>query len=133
MFKLPFGRKRAESFGLDIGSSAIKVVQLHEAGNGYSVSALGVVPLRPDIIADGTIKDPPAVVYRYSPDRKGEHPRSHLAGFRGFLQADGYSGFGPLYKVADGEDAVVTEIADSVEDEELRRGFLARSDVRNLA
>ena len=62
MFKLPFGRKRAESFGLDIGSSAIKVVQLHEAGNGYSVSALGVVPLRPDIIADGTIKDPPAVV-----------------------------------------------------------------------
>jgi transposase len=55
--------------------------------------------------------DPPAVVYRYSPDRRGEHPRSHLAGFRGFLQADGYSGFGPLYKAADGEDAVVTEIA----------------------
>ena len=56
-------------------------------------------------------KDPPAVVYRYSPDRKGEHPRSHLAGFRGFLQADGYSGFGPLYKAADGKGAVVTEIA----------------------
>jgi len=34
---------------------------------------------------------PPAVVYRYSPDRKGEHPRAHLAKFRGFLQADGYS------------------------------------------
>src|SRR5215211_7109515 len=36
---------------------------------------------------------PAAVVYRYSPDRKGEHPRAHLAKFRGFLQADGYSGF----------------------------------------
>jgi transposase len=44
--------------------------------------------------------DPPAVVYRYSPDRKGERPQSHLASFAGILQADGYSGFGPLY--ADG-------------------------------
>jgi len=54
---------------------------------------------------------PPAVVYRYSPDRKGEHPRAHLAGFRGFLQADGYSGFGPLYATADGQSATVTEVA----------------------
>jgi hypothetical protein len=37
---------------------------------------------------------PPAVVYRYSPDRKAEHPRAQLAYFHGFLQADGYSGFG---------------------------------------
>jgi len=51
---------------------------------------------------------PPAVVYRYSPDRKGEHPRAHLKGFRGFLQADGYAGFGPLYE---GEAAAVTEVA----------------------
>jgi transposase len=55
--------------------------------------------------------EPPAVLYRYSPDRRGEHPRSHLAGFSGFLQADGYSGFGPLYKAADGQGTVVTEIA----------------------
>jgi transposase len=44
--------------------------------------------------------DPPAVVYRYSPDRKGERPQSHLTSFAGILQADGYSGFAPLY--ADG-------------------------------
>ncbi len=44
--------------------------------------------------------DPPAVVYRYSPDRKGERPQSHLATFSGVLQADGYSGFASLY--ADG-------------------------------
>lgn len=44
--------------------------------------------------------DPPAVVYRYSPDRKAERPQSHLAAFSGVLQADGYSGFTALY--ADG-------------------------------
>jgi transposase len=42
--------------------------------------------------------DPPAVAYLFSPDRKGEHPQSHLAGFSGILQADAYSGFGQLYK-----------------------------------
>ena len=40
---------------------------------------------------------PPAVLYRYSPDRRGEHPQAHLAGFGGVLQADGYAGFGGLY------------------------------------
>jgi hypothetical protein len=54
---------------------------------------------------------PPAVVYRYSPDRKGEHPRAQLARFRGFLQADGYSGFGRLYETSNGAPATVTEVA----------------------
>src|SRR5688572_25876138 len=36
---------------------------------------------------------PPAVVYLYAEDRKGEHPATHLAGFEGILQVDGYSGF----------------------------------------
>ncbi len=40
----------------------------------------------------------PAVFYRYSPDRKGEHPRAHLAGFAGVLHADGYAGFEGLYQ-----------------------------------
>ncbi|HEX6013553.1 MAG TPA: IS66 family transposase [Geminicoccaceae bacterium] len=39
---------------------------------------------------------PPAVVYLYAEDRKGEHPATHLAGFRGVLQVDGYSGFKSL-------------------------------------
>jgi hypothetical protein len=42
-------------------------------------------------------RDPPAVWYRYSPDRKSEHPRAHLRKFRGILQADAYSGFAALY------------------------------------
>lgn len=37
--------------------------------------------------------DPPAAVYFYSPDRKAERPASHLDGFRGILQVDGYAGF----------------------------------------
>jgi transposase len=48
---------------------------------------------------------PPAVLYCYSPDRKGEHPREHLASFRGILQADGYAGYAGLY------DRGVTEAA----------------------
>ena len=42
--------------------------------------------------------DPPAAVFFYSPDRRGEHPEGHLAGFAGILQADAYGGFNRLYK-----------------------------------
>jgi transposase len=42
-------------------------------------------------------RDPPAAVYFYSPDRRGEHPKRHLAGFTKILQADAYSGFNVLY------------------------------------
>jgi len=43
---------------------------------------------------------PPAVLYRYTPDRKGEHCRTELANFTGWLHADGYAGFGRLYEIA---------------------------------
>ena len=39
----------------------------------------------------------PAVLFRYSPDRKGERPRDHLKPFTGVLQADGYAGFERLF------------------------------------
>lgn len=42
--------------------------------------------------------DAPAVLFRYSPDRGGEHPRGHLAPFTGILQADAYAGFKHLYE-----------------------------------
>ncbi|NBX37723.1 MAG: IS66 family transposase [Planctomycetes bacterium] len=41
---------------------------------------------------------PPAVCYRYSPDRKAERAASLLLGSRGYLHADGYSGFAGLYR-----------------------------------
>jgi transposase len=40
---------------------------------------------------------PAAVWFAYSPDRKGEHPQSHLRNFTGTLQADGYAGFDQIY------------------------------------
>lgn len=41
--------------------------------------------------------DPPAVVFHYSRDRRGEHPRAHLASWSGILQADAFAGYGELY------------------------------------
>jgi hypothetical protein len=35
----------------------------------------------------------PAAAYVYSDDRKGQHPATHLKGFQGLLQVDGYAGF----------------------------------------
>ncbi len=41
---------------------------------------------------------PPAVFYRYSPDRKSEQAEALLDGCRGFLHADAYAGFNNLYR-----------------------------------
>lgn len=43
--------------------------------------------------------DPPAAAFFYSPDRGGEHPEQHLAGYAGLMQADAYAGFSKLYEV----------------------------------
>ena len=37
--------------------------------------------------------DPPAVAYVYAPDRKAQRPATHLMGFTGVLQVDGYAGY----------------------------------------
>src|SRR3954466_3245719 len=42
--------------------------------------------------------DPPAACYRFSVDRKGEHPANFLAGYQGWMHADGYAGFNELYR-----------------------------------
>jgi type IV pilus assembly protein PilM len=47
--------------GLDIGSSAVKAVELRPAGKGYKVAAFGIEPVPPDSIVDGAIIDGGAV------------------------------------------------------------------------
>jgi transposase len=42
----------------------------------------------------------PAAYYRFSPDRKGERPRHHLASFRGTIQADAFAGYEALARSA---------------------------------
>ena len=53
----------------------------------------------------------PAVLYRYTPDRKGVRPQGHLQGFAGYLHADGYAGFDKLYAGSPGKRAAIAEVA----------------------
>ena len=65
-------------------------------GTGRTKTARLCTYVRDDrAAADDTL---PAVWFAYSEDRKGEHPRQHLASFSGILQADGYAGFHHLYE-----------------------------------
>jgi len=54
------GRKQT-TFGLDIGSSSVKVVELVEGRGEIVLQSLASVPLPRDVIAEGTIKDPAVV------------------------------------------------------------------------
>jgi len=44
---------------------------------------------------------PPASWYQFSPDRKGQHPKDHLAKYQGWMHADVYAGFEDLYRSGD--------------------------------
>ncbi len=44
---------------------------------------------------------PPGVVYTYAPGRGGDHARAMLAGFKGVLQVDAYSGYNALAREGD--------------------------------
>jgi transposase len=41
---------------------------------------------------------PPAALFYYSRDRRGEHPERHLSSYTGILQADAYAGYNALFK-----------------------------------
>ena len=54
--------------------------------------------------------DPPAAIFYYSRDRRGEHPQAHLAAYAGILQADAYDGDNKLY-LADRNPGPIREAA----------------------
>jgi len=54
---LPVFRKAKSLVGLDIGSSAVKAVELKPAGKGFKVAAFGSETVPPDSIVDGAIID----------------------------------------------------------------------------
>ncbi len=54
-------RRTKALVGLDIGSSAVKAVELKPAGKAYKVTAFGSEPVPPDTIVDGAIIDGGAV------------------------------------------------------------------------
>ena len=57
----PLLRRAKSLIGLDIGSSAVKAVELKTAGRAYKVASYGSEPLPPDSIVDGAIIDGAAV------------------------------------------------------------------------
>jgi transposase len=72
---------------------------------------------------------PPAAMFYYSRDRRGEHPQAHLAGYAGILQADAYDGYNKLY-LADRKPGRVREAACWVH---ARRPFFAMADLEENA
>ncbi len=57
-----FGGQKKTILGLDIGSSAIKVVQLNESKSGKVLKSLGMVNLPPEAIVEGEIQEKAVIV-----------------------------------------------------------------------
>ncbi|WP_363696615.1 IS66 family transposase [Sphingomonas sp.] len=70
-------------------------VPVLDPGRGKTATGRLWVYAADDRASGGTA--PRATWYRFTPDRTAAHPTSHLAGFRGFLQADAYAGYDGLY------------------------------------
>jgi len=83
-------------------SHVLEASRLHGDDTTVPVLAVGKtdtgrcwVYVRDDRPFGGTA--PPAAMFYYSRDRRGEHPRQHLAGFSGIFQADAFDGYRQLY------------------------------------
>jgi transposase len=73
--------------------------------------------------------DPPAAMFYYSRNRKGEHPQAHLANYSGILQADAFDGYAKLYE-AGRTPGPIQEAACWVH---ARRPFFAMADLEENA
>src|SRR5674476_162472 len=72
---------------------------------------------------------PPAAMFYYSRDRRGEHPQAHLARYAGILQADAYDGYNQLY-LAGRRPGPIQEAACWAH---ARRPFFAMADIEENA
>jgi len=57
-----FGMRKKLLVGIDIGTHSVKVVRLKQKGAGYQLLNFGIMPLRPETMADGNIADAEALV-----------------------------------------------------------------------
>jgi type IV pilus assembly protein PilM len=101
------GKKKKDTMGLDIGSSAIKLVQLEETASGYRLTGFSVVSLPPDAVGEGAIKDPPVVV-----DAIKEAVVK--AGVRGTDAVIGVSGHSVIMKKVSLHRVLPEELADAI-------------------
>lgn len=58
---MPLFKRSKPLVGLDIGSSAVKAVELIKTKRGYELTGFSYEPLGPDAVVDGAIMDAPAV------------------------------------------------------------------------
>ena len=72
---------------------------------------------------------PPAAMFYYSRDRTGEHPRAHLSGYAGILQADAFGEYNKLYE----PDRKPGRLLEAACWSHARRPFFALADVAENA
>jgi len=72
---------------------------------------------------------PPAALFHYSRDRRGEHPAAHLDGWTGVLQADAYAGYNALFKPGRPPGPIVRALCWS----HARRHFFVLADIASQA
>ncbi len=53
---------KKDIIGIDVGSSAVKMVRLRPSRGSYHLENIGIAPLNPEIIVDNTIMDSAAVI-----------------------------------------------------------------------
>ena len=70
-------------------------IKMLAPGNGKTKTARLWIYSRDERAWAGTA--PQAAWYQFSPDRKAKRTEKHLAGYTGFIHADGYAGFNKLY------------------------------------
>jgi transposase len=90
----------AEAIGRHVRAGAVlhaddTTVPVLEPGRGRTRTGRLWAVVRDERPFAGTA--PAAALYRYSPDRRGEHAEALLGSCRGFLHADGYAGFNTLF------------------------------------
>jgi transposase len=72
---------------------------------------------------------PPAAVFKFSTDRRKEHPTRHLAGWHGVLQSDVYGGYNDLYLAVRSPGPVRSALCWS----HARRKFFELADIKTIA
>jgi transposase len=72
---------------------------------------------------------PPAALFKFSSDRRKEHPTRHLAGWQGVLQSDVYGGYNDLYL----EDRSPGPVGSALCWSHGRRKFFELADIKAIA
>jgi transposase len=101
-----------------IGAHVMTAPAIHSDDTPVQVLAPGLGKTRTARLWDYVVDErpwagprAPAAYYRYSPDRKGERPRDHLADYEGFLHADAYYGYDALFRSQGGKAPRITHVA----------------------